>query len=152
MALPDAPLDWRKALTFAEEHLAVAGGFDFNGDRDGVWVEGTGQAALAYRIVGNTARNGELVKSFATDLTPSGLLNATRVYVLQLASRGGPAHQTPRPLSITAARILLRPLGRSLQNGVLIRSPALSSNDFNVNCSAANRSALARMIAQFERP
>jgi hypothetical protein len=70
MALPDAPLDWRKALTFAEEHLAVAGGFDFDGDRDGVWVEGTAQAALAYRVLGNTARNGELVKSFATDLTP----------------------------------------------------------------------------------
>jgi hypothetical protein len=88
MALPDAPLDWRHALTFAEEHLAVAGGFGFNGDRDGVWVEGTGQAALGYLIVGNTARNGELVKSFAADLTPSGLLNATRVYVLSTGLRG----------------------------------------------------------------
>jgi hypothetical protein len=95
MALPDAPLDWRKALTFAEEHLAVAGGFDFNGDRDGVWVEGTGQAALAYRIVGNTARNGELVKSFATDLTPSGLLNATRVDVLSTGITSGSSPDAP---------------------------------------------------------
>jgi hypothetical protein len=95
MALPDAPLDWRKALTFAEEHLAVAGGFDFNGDRDGVWVEGTGQAALAYRIVGNTARNDELVKSFATDLTPSGLLNATRVYVLSTGLTRGTSPDAP---------------------------------------------------------
>jgi len=95
MALPDAPPDWRKALTFAEEHLAVAGGFDFNGDRDGVWVEGTGQAALAYRIVGNTARNDELVKSFATDLTPSGLLNATRVYVLSTGLTRGTSPDAP---------------------------------------------------------
>jgi hypothetical protein len=69
------------------------------GDRDGVWVEGTGQAALAYRIVGNTARNGELVKSFATDLTPSGLLNATRVYVLSTGiTRGTGPDAPPMPI------------------------------------------------------
>src|ERR1700747_3605234 len=53
----------------------------------------------------------------------------------QLASRAGPAQtHPPCPLFTTAARILLRPLGQSLQSGVLIRSPALLSNDFDVNC------------------
>jgi len=31
---------------FWRTHLAVEGGFDFNGDRDGLWVEGTAQASL----------------------------------------------------------------------------------------------------------
>ena len=78
MAVPDAPVAWRTALGFAESHLAVDGGFDFNGDRDGVWVEGTAQAAMAYRIVGAHAAADRLLGSLAADRTPSGLLNATR--------------------------------------------------------------------------
>ena len=58
----------------------------------------------------------------------------------QLGSRGGRA-QTHCPFFIAAGRILLRPLGRSLQNGVLIRSPALSSNDFDVNYDQQTLSA-----------
>jgi hypothetical protein len=78
MAFPDAPTEWRRALRFAEDHLAVDDGFDFNGDRDGVWVEGTAQAALAYRILNNTARADQLLTSLQGDRSPSGLLNATR--------------------------------------------------------------------------
>jgi N-acylglucosamine 2-epimerase (GlcNAc 2-epimerase) len=78
MAVPDAPAAWRKALGFAESHLAVDGGFDFNGDRDGVWVEGTAQAAMAYRIVGDHAAADRLLSGLAADRTSSGLLNATR--------------------------------------------------------------------------
>ncbi|MGJ4950209.1 hypothetical protein [Bradyrhizobium sp. HKCCYLS20291] len=77
MAVPDAP-EWRKALAFSERHLAVDGGFDFNGDRDGVWVEGTAQAALAYRMVGDAAAGQRLLAGLRADSTPSGLLNATR--------------------------------------------------------------------------
>ncbi|MGJ4889300.1 hypothetical protein ACQR1Y_13960 [Bradyrhizobium sp. HKCCYLRH3099] len=77
MAVPDAPA-WRKALGFAESKLAVDGGFDFNGDRDGVWVEGTAQAALAYRMVGNAAASERLVAGLRADRTATGLLNATR--------------------------------------------------------------------------
>lgn len=78
MALPDAPAAWRQALGFAERNLAVDGGFDFNGDRDGVWVEGTAQAALAYRLAGNKAASDRLLTGLAADRTASGLLNATR--------------------------------------------------------------------------
>ncbi|CCE01364.1 hypothetical protein [Bradyrhizobium sp. STM 3809] len=77
MAVPDTP-DWRKALGFAQAHLAVDDGFDFNGDRDGVWVEGTAQAALAYRMVGDAAASERLLAGLRNDRTASGLLNATR--------------------------------------------------------------------------
>jgi hypothetical protein len=78
MALPEAPAAWRSALRFAQAHLAVDGGFDFNGDRDGIWVEGTAQAALAYRISGDTTRSDRLLSGLKTDQTRSGLLNASR--------------------------------------------------------------------------
>lgn len=78
MAVADAPVDWRRALRFAETHLAVPGGFDFNGDRDGLWVEGTAQAALAYRMSGNLARSHEILTGLRSDQTETGLLNATR--------------------------------------------------------------------------
>jgi hypothetical protein len=78
MAVPDAPLQWRSALNFAATHLAVKDGFDFNGDRDGLWVEGTAQASLAYRIAGNPQRSAQLLTTLEAERTPSGFLNATR--------------------------------------------------------------------------
>ena len=78
MAIPDAPAPWRSALNFAATHLAVADGFDFNGDRDGLWVEGTAQASLAYRIAGDQRRSAQLLTTLEADRAPSGLLNATR--------------------------------------------------------------------------
>lgn len=78
MSRNDAPAAWRRAFGFAEAHLAVDGGFDFNGDRDGVWVEGTAQAALAYRITGDLRAADRLLESLTSDQTASGLLNATR--------------------------------------------------------------------------
>jgi hypothetical protein len=95
MAISDAPATWRKALKFAEAHLAVDGGFDFNGDRDGVWVEGTAQAAMAYRINGESAASKRLLSSLDADQTPSGLLNATRVPRLTTGLSIDPTGTTP---------------------------------------------------------
>jgi hypothetical protein len=78
MAVPDAPVQWRSGLNFAATHLAVPGGFDFNGDRDGLWVEGTAQASLAYKIAGDPNRSAQLLTGLEADRTPSGFLNATR--------------------------------------------------------------------------
>jgi hypothetical protein len=78
MAIPDAPQQWRSGLNFAATHLAVEDGFDFNGDRDGLWVEGTAQASLAYRIAGDPQRSAQLLMMLEADRTPSGFLNATR--------------------------------------------------------------------------
>lgn len=90
MALDDAPAAWRQALHFAEGHLAVDGGFDFNGDRDGLWVEGTAQAALAYRMNGDQERATQLLDGLEADRSPSGLLNATRVRRLTTGLSIGP--------------------------------------------------------------
>src|SRR5262249_37439337 len=35
-------------------------GYDFNADKDGVWSEGTGQAAVAFGVAGDAARVQEL--------------------------------------------------------------------------------------------
>lgn len=95
MAIPDAPTAWRRALGFAEAHLAVDGGFDFNGDRDGVWVEGTAQAAMAYRLNGESAASKRLLSSLGADRTPSGLLNATRGTQLTTGLSIDPTGTTP---------------------------------------------------------
>lgn len=78
MADPDAPAVWRDALGFAETHLGVDGGFDFNGDRDGLWVEGTAQAALGYKIAGDGPRGETLLDGIELDRSASGLFYATR--------------------------------------------------------------------------
>jgi hypothetical protein len=95
MAMADAPVEWRRALAFAETHLSVDGGFDFNGDRDGIWVEGTAQAALAFRIAGDRGRADQLLDALQADRSPSGLLNATRGRALTTGLSVGP--DSPRP-------------------------------------------------------
>ena len=79
MAIADGPAKWRSALQFAATHLNVGGGFDFNGDRDGVWTEGTAQASLAYRIAGDPVKSRQLLMELEADRTPSGFLNASRI-------------------------------------------------------------------------
>jgi len=95
MAIPDAPASWRRALSFAQTHLAVDGGFDFNGDRDGVWVEGTAQAALACRISGDATESHRLLLRLRGDRTPSGLLNATRTAQVTTGLSIDPTGTTP---------------------------------------------------------
>jgi hypothetical protein len=73
--LPDARPEWRRAVRFAERNYSVAGGFDFNTDRDGLWLEGTAQAALVYRTLGESVRADELF------LTISGQFDAASGYV-----------------------------------------------------------------------
>lgn len=77
LLLADAPKDWRDALAYVEHNHAVRPGFDFNDDRDGVWWEGTAQAALVYRAVGNQAQADRLLKAIGRRFSPGGLLWAT---------------------------------------------------------------------------
>jgi len=76
--LPDAAKEWRRALTFAEHEHGVAGGFDFNADRDGLWIEGTAQAALVYRKLGREADAEKLFATLAQQVSPGGFFYATR--------------------------------------------------------------------------
>lgn len=78
LLLRDAPRHWRRALDYAERAHRVNGGFDFNDDRDGVWVEGTAQAALAYQAVGRASDAQRLQREIAAEISRGGLVWATR--------------------------------------------------------------------------
>jgi len=77
LLLTDAPAEWKAALAYAEHNHGVRPGFDFNDDRDGVWWEGTAQAALVYGAVGNGAKADRLLKAVGRRFSPGGLLWAT---------------------------------------------------------------------------
>jgi len=76
--LAKAPPEWRRAVATAERTQGVPGGFDFNDDRDGLWVEGTAQAALVYRQLGRPADADRLLAVIAGQVSPGGYLWATR--------------------------------------------------------------------------
>lgn len=76
--LPDADQRWQQALAWVERKHGVAGGFDFNDDRDGLWTEGTAQAALVYRRLGRENEAGKLFATIAQQVSKGGFLYATR--------------------------------------------------------------------------
>ncbi|MGH8123063.1 MAG: hypothetical protein ACREPT_09880 [Rudaea sp.] len=76
--LPGAPGEWRRAVAYVEHEHRVAGGFDFNTDRDGLWLEGTAQAALVYRKLGREADAQKLFATIARQFSASGFVYATR--------------------------------------------------------------------------
>jgi hypothetical protein len=77
LLLEDAPPEWRASIGFVERAHAVRGGFDFNDDRDGVWWEGTAQAALVYRALGRAADADRLLSALSHRFSPGGLIWAT---------------------------------------------------------------------------
>lgn len=90
LGVADPPQTWRRALSCATARLGVPGGFDFNDDRDGLWVEGTAQAALTYRSVGEEAAAEALLQTLASQQAPSGWLYASREARLTTGLRIGP--------------------------------------------------------------
>ena len=78
LMLRGAPVEWQRALAYAEREHGVDGGFDFNADRDGLWVEGTAQGALAYRVAGRMADAQSMLATIARQVSDGGFLNATR--------------------------------------------------------------------------
>jgi hypothetical protein len=93
LLLPDAPEMWRASLRHVEAHHAVSGGFDFNDDRDGVWWEGTAQAALAYRAVGDVEESDRLLSAIAGQFSPSGFVWASSEVRLTTGLALSPASQ-----------------------------------------------------------
>jgi len=77
VGVADALPEWQASLTFAKQHLSVAGGFDFNGERNGLWTEGTAQAALVERVLGDKPGAEALLATAIRQSSPSGLLFAT---------------------------------------------------------------------------
>jgi hypothetical protein len=78
LLLAHAPKDWQRALDYVGREHRVDGGFDFNADRDGLWLEGTAQAALAYRVAGRGQETQSLLATIAKQFAPSGYVYATR--------------------------------------------------------------------------
>lgn len=71
------PAAWRKSLDFAVRHLATNGGFDFNGSHNGLWTEGTAQASLVMRAMGQQKAADNLLAVALRQTSPSGYLYAT---------------------------------------------------------------------------
>jgi hypothetical protein len=65
-----------KVMAFVEENMRVGGGFDFNSDRDHVWFEGTAQAALAYKAIGEEEKYAELVEFLNENTLDDGSIYA----------------------------------------------------------------------------
>jgi hypothetical protein len=76
--LRSASRDWRRSLRYVEREHGVTGGFDFNADRDGLWLEGTAQAALVYRKVGRPRDAEQMLATVAAQFSQSGYVYATR--------------------------------------------------------------------------
>jgi hypothetical protein len=77
LLLKDADAAWRGGLANVEANYAVGDGFDFNDDRDGIWSEGTAQAALVYRALGADQEAGRRLAWLTREISPGGLLWAT---------------------------------------------------------------------------
>jgi hypothetical protein len=75
--LDDEAQQYRRALDYAEKRLRVEAGFDFNQDRDGVWLEGTAVMAATYSHIGNRQRLQELLEALRAAQLSSGALPAT---------------------------------------------------------------------------
>jgi hypothetical protein len=76
LALGDDFNDSAKALEFIEQTMAVDDGYDFNGDKDGVWFEGTAQAALAYKQAGNEERYRQILSYLNSHAETDGSITA----------------------------------------------------------------------------
>lgn len=76
--LPGAQPQWRRAIRYVETNYHVPGGFDFNTDRDGLWLEGTAQAALVYQVLGEPGKAEALFASIDSQFAPDGYVYATR--------------------------------------------------------------------------
>lgn len=94
LLLPNAPESWRAALDYAERAHGVDGGFDFNDDRDGMWVEGTAQAALTYRALGRADDADRLLAEVGKEISSGGYVWATRQDSITTGLAIGPDSKT----------------------------------------------------------
>jgi hypothetical protein len=81
LAVPKSqrPASW-DTISLIDSRLAVPGGYDFNGDRDGLWVEGTAQAALMFSLEGESERASKLIGIISQYRDPQwGWLYATPI-------------------------------------------------------------------------
>lgn len=73
---PNGDIDFEAVMQAVEDAFAVGEGYDFNDDRDGVWHEGTAQVALAYKMLGNEEKYGQIIDYLSRSRLEDGRLNA----------------------------------------------------------------------------
>ena len=95
LLLPDAAVKWRRALVYAEAAHGVPQGFAFNDDKSGLWTEGTAQAALSFKTVGQNEKAALYLNSVAQQVSPSGYLWATPKTRVSTGLMIGPDSVTP---------------------------------------------------------
>jgi hypothetical protein len=78
IALPDSSASgWERAIDWTVQHHRTGAGYGFNAQPDGVWTEGTGQAALVLKAKGRSKDAAPLWDLLLNQRAPSGLLYAT---------------------------------------------------------------------------
>ena len=77
LAAPDFKDKASQVLSWTEANHGVPGGFDFDTDRDGIWLEGTAQAALTYQAMGAPEKAAPLFATIAAQVAPQKLVYAT---------------------------------------------------------------------------
>lgn len=77
IAVPDFAGKRTAVLDWTERHHGLKGGFDFNDDRDGIWLEGTAQAALVYRENNQPEKARVLLDTIASQVSAENLVYAT---------------------------------------------------------------------------
>ncbi|MBB3315156.1 hypothetical protein FHT77_000998 [Rhizobium sp. BK181] len=90
IAVPDFKGKASRVIEWTEIHHGVDGGFDFNSDRDGIWLEGTAQAALVLRLTGQPAKAEPLFKTIEAQRSPGNLIYATVNEQLSTGLQVGP--------------------------------------------------------------
>jgi hypothetical protein len=70
---------WNHAIDWIENHHKVGDGFDFNDDKDGVWLEGTAQMALVYHLLQQSDKEALALDLIAKNMDPSGFIFASTV-------------------------------------------------------------------------
>lgn len=94
IAVADPPADWQRALNWTARHHRVGVGYGFKADPDGIWTEGTGQAALVLQLTGHQADAVPLWGVLLAQRAPSGLLYATPGQRISTGLSIGPTSKT----------------------------------------------------------
>jgi hypothetical protein len=90
IAVPDFKTKADRVMEWTDLNHGVDGGYDFNSDRDGVWLEGTAQAALVLQLTGHPEKAEPLFKTIAAQTAAGGLVYATENEQLTTGLQVGP--------------------------------------------------------------
>jgi hypothetical protein len=77
LAIPGGSERYAKALLTARRHLRVRDGFAYSEAREGIWTEGTAQAALLMALMGRPQIAGALMAALERNRAPDGSYYAT---------------------------------------------------------------------------